>query len=138
MNRPVVFQFSGQGSQYSGMGAALYESEPVFRRVMDRLDAAAADELGESVLAALYAPGRGRAEPFDDIAFTHPAIVMVELAAAETLIADGIEPDLLLGASLGEFTASVLAGVLDAEECLRLLVRQAAALRAAPGGGMLA
>ncbi|MEU4798215.1 ACP S-malonyltransferase [Streptomyces sp. NPDC023327] len=138
MNRPVVFQFSGQGSQYSGMGAALYEREPVFRRVMDRLDAAAADELGESVLAALYAPGRGRAEPFDDIAFTHPAIVMVELAAAETLIADGIEPDLLLGASLGEFTASVLAGVLDAEECLRLLVRQAAALRAAPGGGMLA
>ncbi|MFF8652525.1 ACP S-malonyltransferase [Streptomyces huasconensis] len=138
MNRPVVFQFSGQGSQYSGMGAALYETEPVFRRVMDRLDAVAADELGESVLAALYAPGRGRAEPFDDIAFTHPAIVMVELAAAETLIADGIEPDLLLGASLGEFTASVLAGVLDAEECLRLLVRQAAALRAAPGGGMLA
>ncbi|WP_309029610.1 ACP S-malonyltransferase [Streptomyces alfalfae] len=138
MNRPVVFQFSGQGSQYSGMGAALYETEPVFRRVMDRLDAAAADELGESVLAALYAPGRSRAEPFDDIALTHPAIVMVELAAAETLMAYGVEPDLLLGASLGEFTAAVLAGVLDAEECLRLLVRQAAALRTAPRGGMLA
>ncbi|MFJ2773109.1 ACP S-malonyltransferase [Streptomyces sp. NPDC087300] len=138
MSRPVVFQFAGQGSQYSRMGWSLYEKEPVFRAALDRLDAAAASELGESVLATLYAPGRGRAEPFDDIEFTHPAIVMVELALAETLIADGIEPDLLIGASLGEFTAAVLAGVLDAEDCLRLLVRQARALRDAPRGGMLA
>ncbi|WP_055546113.1 ACP S-malonyltransferase [Streptomyces kanamyceticus] len=138
MSRPVVFQFSGQGSQYSRMGWSLYQAEPVFREVLDRLDAVAATELGESVLATLYAPGRGRAEPFDDIEFTHPAIVMVELALAQTLIEYGIEPDLLLGASLGEFTASVLAGVLDAEECLGLLIRQARALRDAPRGGMLA
>ncbi|GGU43718.1 acyl-carrier-protein] S-malonyltransferase [Streptomyces albospinus] len=138
MSRPVVFQFSGQGSQYSRMGWSLYQAEPVFRRALDRLDAAAETELGESVLATLYAPGRGRGEPFDDIEFTHPAIVMVELALAETLIAYGIEPDLLLGASLGEFTAAVLAGVLDADVCLRLLVRQARALRDAPRGGMLA
>ncbi|MGG2458746.1 ACP S-malonyltransferase [Streptomyces sp. RGM 3693] len=138
MSRPVVFQFSGQGSQYSRMGWSLYQAEPVFRRALDRLDAAAATELGESVLATLYAPGRSRGEPFDAIEFTHPAIVMVELALAETLIAYGIEPDLLLGASLGEFTAAVLAGVLDADECLRLLVRQARSLRAAPRGGMLA
>ncbi|MFF2807622.1 ACP S-malonyltransferase [Streptomyces sp. NPDC058000] len=138
MSRPVVFQFSGQGSQYSRMGWSLYQAEPVFRDALDRLDAAAATELGESVLATLYAPGRSRGEPFDAIEFTHPAIVMVELALAETLIAYGIEPDLLLGASLGEFTAAVLAGVLDADVCLRLLVRQARALRAAPRGGMLA
>ncbi|WP_069883777.1 ACP S-malonyltransferase [Streptomyces luteocolor] len=138
MNRPVVFQFSGQGSQYSRMGWSLYQAEPVFRDALDRLDAAAAAELGESVLATLYAPGRGRAEPFDDIRFTHPAIVMVELALADTLAHHGIHPDLLLGASLGEFTAAVVAGVLDAEECVRLLVRQAAVLRDAPRGGMLA
>ncbi|WP_330478638.1 ACP S-malonyltransferase [Streptomyces platensis] len=138
MRRPIVFQFSGQGSQYSRMGWSLYQAEPVFRNALDRLDAAAESELGESVLATLYDPGRGRAEPFDDIEFTHPAIVMVELALAETLIHHGIEPDLLLGASLGEFTASVLAGVVDAEVCLRLLIRQARTLREAPRGGMLA
>ncbi|MEU7576560.1 ACP S-malonyltransferase [Streptomyces sp. NPDC041068] len=138
MSRPVVFQFSGQGSQYSRMGWSLYQAEPVFRDTLDRLDAAVAAELGESVLATLYAPGRGPAEPFDDIRLTHPAIVMVELALADTLAHHGIEPDLLLGASLGEFTAAVLAGVIGAEECLRLLVRQAAGLRDAPRGGMLA
>ncbi|MEU7635670.1 ACP S-malonyltransferase [Streptomyces sp. NPDC039016] len=138
MTVPTVFMFSGQGSQYHGMGQGLYRAEPVFREALDRLDAVAGAEIGTSVLGRMYTPGRSRGEPFDDIEFTHPAIVMVELALAETLVAYGIEPDLLLGASLGEFTAAVLAGVLDADACLRLLVRQARALRDAPRGGMLA
>ncbi|CAL9585126.1 hypothetical protein SUDANB176_05118 [Streptomyces sp. enrichment culture] len=134
---PVVFQFSGQGSQYRRMGLGLYRSEPVFRDTLDRLDAVARDELGVSVLAEMY-DERRRTEAFDDIRFTHPAIVMVELGLVDTLIHHGIEPDLLLGASLGEFTAAVVAGALDREQCLRLVVRQARRLRSARRGGMLA
>ncbi|MEU5607160.1 ACP S-malonyltransferase [Streptomyces sparsogenes] len=135
---PTVFMFSGQGSQYHGMGQDLYRAEPVFRETLDRLDTVAEAELGASVLGRMYDPGRGPSEPFDDLEFTHPAIVMVQLALADTLAGYGIEPDLLLGASLGEFTACVLAGVVDRDTCLRLLIRQARAARGAPPGGMLA
>ncbi|MEU5023759.1 ACP S-malonyltransferase [Streptomyces milbemycinicus] len=138
MRRPTVFMFSGQGSQYHWMGQDLYRAEAVFRETLDRLDAVAEAELGASVLGRMYDPGRGPAEPFDDLEFTHPAIVMVQLALADTLAGYGIEPDLLLGASLGEFTACVLAGVVDRDTCLRLLIRQARAARGAPPGGMLA
>ncbi|HWG99514.1 MAG TPA: acyltransferase domain-containing protein, partial [Pilimelia sp.] len=137
MSPPTVFLFSGQGSQHYRMGAQLYRAEPVFRAELDRLDAMVAPLCGQSVVARLYGGGRV-GEPFTDTLVTHPAIVMVELAMVELLRADGIRPDLLLGSSLGEFTAAAVAGVLTVPECLRLVVAQARALEGLPPGGMLA
>ncbi|WP_338715486.1 ACP S-malonyltransferase [Streptomyces acidiscabies] len=130
----TVFMFSGQGSQTYQMGRELYDEEPVFRNALHRLDA----ELDTSVVARLYDPARRVSEPFTDTAVTHPAIVMVELALAETLMAYGVVPDLLLGASLGEFTAAVLAGVLEPGDCLRRLVGMAHSAADSAPGGMLA
>ncbi|POM26396.1 Polyketide biosynthesis protein BaeE [Actinomadura rubteroloni] len=135
---PIVFMFSGQGSQYYQMGRELYGENAVFRAALRRFDAVAADELGASVLDRVYEAGRRKDEPFTDTRFTHPAIVMVELALAETLRSAGVEPDYVLGYSLGEYAAAVVSGALDGADCLRLLVRQADALRASPPGGMLA
>lgn len=134
----TVFMFSGQGSQYYQMGRDLYEGEPVFAAAMRRMDEVVRDELGTSVLDTLYDDDRSKAQPFLDTAVTHPAIVMVELALAEMLMAEGIQPDLLLGASLGEFVTGVLSGALAEEDCLRMLIRQARALDDCPRGGMLA
>ncbi|MEU5796213.1 ACP S-malonyltransferase [Streptomyces sp. NPDC047813] len=135
---PVVFMFSGQGSQYYRMGEELFETDEVFRTALRRYDAVAAELLGESVIARIFDPARRRNDPFTDTRLTHPAIVMIELALAETLRAAGIEPDHLLGSSLGEYAAAVVSGSIDAETCLRLLVRQADGLRAGPRGGLLA
>ncbi|MFI5752023.1 ACP S-malonyltransferase [Streptomyces sp. NPDC051644] len=135
---PVVFMFSGQGSQYYRMGEELFESDEVFRTALRRYDAVAAGLLGESVLARIFDPARRKNDPFIDTRLTHPAIVMIELALAETLRAVGIEPDYLLGSSLGEYAAAVVSGSIDAETCLRLLVRQAEGLPAGPRGGLLA
>ncbi|MEU1484038.1 ACP S-malonyltransferase [Streptomyces sp. NPDC005752] len=135
---PVVFMFSGQGSQYYRMGEELFASDEVFRTALQRYDAVAAGLLGESVLARIFDPARRRNEPFIDTRLTHPAIVMIELALAETLRAVGIEPDYLLGSSLGEYAAAVVSGSMDVETCLGLLVRQAEALPAGPRGGLLA
>ncbi|GAA4894894.1 ACP S-malonyltransferase [Streptomyces coeruleoprunus] len=135
---PVVFMFSGQGSQYYRMGQELYDADEVFRTALERHDAVVAEELGESVLARVLDPAKRKNDPFTDTRFTHPAIVMIELALAETLRAAGIEPDHLLGSSLGEYAAAAVSGSITPQECLRLLVRQAEGLRAGPRGGMLA
>ncbi|MEU6231855.1 ACP S-malonyltransferase [Kitasatospora sp. NPDC047058] len=135
---PVVFAFSGQGSQYYRMGQELYDDNAVFRAALDRHDAVVAEELGESVLARVFDPARRKSDPFTDTRLSHPAIVMIELALAETLRAAGVEPDYVLGASLGEYAAAAVAGSIATDACLRLLVRQAEALRRGPRGGMLA
>ncbi|MFJ9818699.1 ACP S-malonyltransferase [Streptomyces sp. NPDC101151] len=135
---PVVFLFSGQGSQYYGMGKQLYDTNEMFRSTLLRYDAAVTEMLGESVLARIFDPSKQRNHPFVDTRITHPGIVMIELALAQTLRAEGIEPDHVLGSSLGEYAAAVVAGSLDPFDCLRILVRQADLMRAVPPGGMLA
>jgi trans-AT polyketide synthase/acyltransferase/oxidoreductase domain-containing protein len=136
---PTIFMFSGQGSQYHQMGRDLFDEDPVFRGALERLDAAAVSVFGKSVLSLIYDTRRLKTEPFRETVPAHLAIVMVELALAETLAAHDIAPDFLLGASLGEFTAAVLSGALPVETCLRLLVEQGRVLDAlCPPGGMLA
>lgn len=137
MGGRTVFMFSGQGSQYYQMGRQLYDENRVFRAEMDRLDAAARALGAGGIVEKIHAGAK--AQPFDRILETHPAIYMVEYAAARCLIAAGIEPDLTLGASLGSFAAAAVAGHLDPEDGLAAVIGQARAIAATcPPGGMLA
>ena len=137
--RPVVFLFAGQGSQYHQMGRALFEHEPVFARTLRSLDAMVVDLTGSSVLERMYDEAKGIADPFDRLADSHPAIFMVEYALSRLLVDRGIVPDHVLGTSLGEFVAAAVAGVLPVEDLLRTVVAQARlAERHCPPGRMLA
>lgn len=120
-----VFMFSGQGSQHYHMGRAWYENHRGFRRRLMEYDEMARAELGYSVLQALYDPQRGRQDDFDQISLTHPAIFMLELSSAQTLINAGLKPRAVLGTSLGEFAAAVVADVLSPEQGMALVVGQA-------------
>ncbi|MDT0269593.1 acyltransferase domain-containing protein [Streptomyces sp. DSM 44915] len=134
----TVYLLGGQGSQYFGMVSSLYQENTEFRRSMDRLDAAYRDRFGGSVLEYLYDPRRGLGDPQDDLPRSNAAILMVEYALAELLTSHGVRPDVLVGASLGEFTAMAIAGLAPVEDVLGFVVEAARLLlTAVPAGGML-
>ncbi|WP_075185095.1 acyltransferase domain-containing protein [Teredinibacter haidensis] len=138
MRKPVVFMFSGQGSQYFQMGRELYETHPRFKLWMDHCDIYVKSATGHSLIETLYGDF-DKSHAFDDIVLTNPALVSIEFCLAQLLTEAKIQPDYLLGYSLGEFTAAVVAGVLTLEEGIELCVEVAKALKKySPAGGMLA
>lgn len=131
--------FSGQGSQYFRMGEELYRLNPTFRREMQALDQLVIDALGVSVIDAIYGATRRFERPFDQILLTHPALFMVQYSLAKSLMQEGVQPDYVLGASLGEWIALAVAGMLSPEQALDLVVKKAILFNQnCPSGGMLA
>ncbi len=139
MKKTIVFMFSGQGSQYYQMGRELFDSHPGFRRWMTTLDSIAMDTTGRSVLEEIYHPLKNKGDLFDDILYTHPALFMVEYALYRTLREEGVVPDYLLGASLGEYVAAAASGMMDHEQALKKVISQAQLYTEKLGnGGMIA
>lgn len=121
--------FSGQGSQYYRMGEELYRQNAIFRKWMLRLNGIIYKNSGISVVDEIYNEAKKKGTVFNDMVYTHPAIFMVEYSLARVLIDSGIEPDYLLGASLGEFTSAAVAGVISVEETLEYLMQQVELLK---------
>lgn len=90
MNEPLVFMFSGQGSQYYHMGKELFKENIVFRQSMHEMDAMAARRIGTSIVEEIYHPAKRVSDPFDSILFSHPAIFMVEYSLYKVLEDRGI------------------------------------------------
>lgn len=132
----TVFLFSGQGSHHFHMGAELFEKNETFRKWMRQLDEQARPLLGESVLESVYSKMRRKGDPFTRTTMTHPAIFMVQYSLTQTLIRQGISPDMVLGASLGSFAAAAVGGFIGLEDALTAVVSQAKAVEDAcvPGG----
>jgi trans-AT polyketide synthase/acyltransferase/oxidoreductase domain-containing protein len=123
--KKVCFLFSGQGSQYRQMGRELYDGVAAFRGFMDALDHIVCQETGRSLLPELYGDQWRRSDPFDQTGITHPALFMLQLSLARTLMAQGLRADAVLGSSLGEYVAAVVAGAVDGDAMMRAIVRSA-------------
>ena len=135
----TVFLFSGQGSQYFHMGKELMANDPIFVKWMRKLDNHAVSVFNTSIIKKLYDSTKGIRDVFEILRFSHPAIFMVQYALAQSIIAKGIHPDFLLGASLGEFVALTLAGILSLEEAFNCVINQALLFEEkCPPGGMIA
>ncbi|MFD4864884.1 type I polyketide synthase [Streptomyces sp. NPDC058412] len=134
--RPVVaFLFTGQGSEFPGMTAGLHRDSPAYRRYLAEADEALAPHLGTSVRELIL----GGDERVHRPEFAQPALFAVGYALARTLTSLGITPAAVLGHSLGEYAAAVIAGALSLDEAARLVVRRGALMGELPaGGGMLA
>lgn len=138
MGLPVVFMFSGQGSQYYQMGRELYDTHPRFRMWMDYCDEIVQPLIGHSLCEVLYR-GDDRSKPFDRLLYTNPALLCFEFSLARVLIEAGARPGYLLGYSLGEVSAAVVGGALTLEQGIRFVVDFAKLLESeSPPANMLA
>ncbi|KXO89985.1 polyketide synthase [Tsukamurella pulmonis] len=129
----TVFVFSGQGAQWAGMGRTLLAEEPAFAEAVDRLEPQFRAEAGFSLREALAA-----GLPFEGDARLQPALVGLQLALAQTWRAHGVEPDAVIGHSVGEVTAAVVSGALTVAEGLRVVAARGALMAERDGLGAVA
>jgi len=133
----VAFLFTGQGAQYIDMGRQLYETQPVFREVLERCDRLLTPYLNKSLLSILY-PESGSQSPLHETAYTQPALFALEFALAQMWRSWGIEPHCVMGYSLGEYVAACVAGVLSLEDALMLVAKRGELMQQLPQTGAMA
>jgi len=140
-NPPVVFLFPGQGAQYPGMGRDLYSGEPVFRELLDQSAEILEPELGLDPRGLLF-PDEGGDEAaagqLRQTSLTQPVLFAVEYALARLWMSWGIQPEAMVGHSLGELVAACLAGCLGLEDALKLVAVRGRLMEEQPEGSMLA
>ena len=113
----IAFVFPGQGAQYVGMGKDFYEKYESFKKVLDRVNEILDTPLKEKIL-------NGPKEQLSLTENTQPAVLAVSYAIYRTLVDNGflkVEPDFVLGHSLGEYTALVVAESLSYDEAVPLV-----------------
>jgi len=141
LERSVVFMFTGQGSQYIGMGRELYEHEPAFRAEVDRCSDILAPYIGCDLRQLLYCePGKEAeaTERLTQTAFTQPALFVIEYALAKLWLEWGVKPAAMIGHSIGEYVAACLAEVMSLEDALKVVAMRGKLMQSLPGGSMLA
>ncbi|SDO97764.1 Acyl transferase domain-containing protein [Rhodoferax sp. OV413] len=137
----VAFLFPGQGAQHAHMGQMLYESEPVFREMIDHCCELLQPTLGLDLRQYLFpteAEETTASEQLAQTAITQPALFVVEYATARLWLHWGLRPALMLGHSVGEYVAACIAGVFDLRDALDLIAARGRLMQALPRGAMLA
>ena len=138
----VAFLFTGQGSQWAGMGRALYEQEPAARAVLDACERAFREEGEGSLLDVMFGGERATGD-LDATEWTQPALYALECALVAAWSGVGMTPDVVMGHSVGELAAAQAAGAFPLEAGLRFAARRGRLMGSLPrdgerAGGMLA
>ena len=133
---PVCFVFSGNGSQFAGMGLAAYNRNAAFRDRLDEISHAFEGLAGWSIVKTLHAPDLTAKLELTQI--SQPLLFAIQSAASHALQRDGLVPDFVLGHSVGEVAAAETAGILDAEGALRTIYSRSLHQELTQGTGAMA
>jgi acyl transferase domain-containing protein len=133
--------FPGQGAQHAGMAARLYATEPRLRAIVDEGAAVLEPLLGadpRALLAPSPAAGPAAASAaIDRTAHAQPLLFLIEYALAQLWISWGVQPESLIGHSIGEYVAATLAGVVSFHDALGLVAARGRLMQSLPPGDML-
>lgn len=120
----VAFLFPGQGAQFIGMGKELYDTQPLFRNIINRSDEILRNYLDKPLLEVLFYERDENSNPINETTYTQPALFAIEYALGKLWMSWGINPDVMMGHSAGECVAACLAGVFSLEDGLKLVTER--------------
>merc|ERR1739838_199297 len=145
----IAFLFTGQGSQYIYLARELFDTQPIFRKVLERCDEILRPYLEQPLLEVLYPAQLNSPTPLsviegeeekslrgiDETAYTQPALFAIEYALAQLWQSWGIKPDIVMGHSVGEYVAATVAGIFSLEDGLKLIAERGRLMQELPAGG---
>ncbi|KML70142.1 type I polyketide synthase [Pectobacterium peruviense] len=137
--KSVVFMFPGQGNQYINMARELYATYDVFRKNMDQCCDYLEPILDVNLKSIIFQDTDDTAASrINETQFTQPSLFVVEYCLAKLWMSWGIQPDAMIGHSVGEYVAACLSGVFSLEDALKAVALRGKMVQALPAGDMLA
>ncbi|MCE7996677.1 MAG: amino acid adenylation domain-containing protein [Roseivirga sp.] len=137
-DQTIAFMFPGQGAQYLNMLRDLYDGEAAFREMVDECFDLVKSVAGKDLKPIVFGdPDPDGENLINHTEFTQPLLFIMEYALARLLIKWGIQPDVMIGHSIGEYAAACISGVFSLKDALTLVVKRGELMQKLPTGSML-